>query len=133
MRGEPYRVERPSARHPKRFRVFVVVSRQVPIDSRFSTVICAPMYSSRHGLATQVDVGPDEELRHDSSVHCNESVSLRKSQLAQYVGSLGAAKMEFLRKALSVALGINPMEPVPYQVHAPGWAARLHRLSAAGP
>ena len=109
-RGELYRVERPSAREPKRFRVFVVVGRQALIDSRFSTVICAPVYSTRHGLATQVDVGPDEGLRHDSSVHCDELVSLQKSQLTQYVGSLGAAKLETLGKALSVALGINPMQ-----------------------
>lgn len=52
----------------------------------------------------------DEGLRHDSSVHCDELVSLRKSQLTQYVGSLGAAKMESLEEALSVALGINPVE-----------------------
>ncbi len=36
--------------HPD-FRVFVVVSRQALIDSRFSTIICAPVYSTRHGLA----------------------------------------------------------------------------------
>ncbi len=109
-RGELYRVGRPRGRDPKRFRVFVVVSRQALIDSRFSTVICAPVYSSRHGLATQVDIGTDEGLRHDSSVHCDELVSLRKSQLTQYVGSLGAAKMDSLGEALSVALGINPVE-----------------------
>ena len=82
-RGELYRVARPPARDPKRFRVFVVVSRQALIESRFSTIICAPVYSTRHGLATQVDVGLNEGLRHDSSVHCDELVSLRKSQLTR--------------------------------------------------
>ena len=62
-RGDMYRVAKPSARDPKRFRVFVVVSRQVLIDSKFSTVICAPVYSAHHGLSTQVAVGPDEGLR----------------------------------------------------------------------
>jgi len=42
-RGEMYRVSNPSVQDPKRFRVFVVVSRQVLIDSRFSTVTCAPI------------------------------------------------------------------------------------------
>ena len=61
--SELYRVARPPARDPKRFRVFVVVSRQALIDSRFSTIICAPVYSTRHGLATQVDVGLNEGVR----------------------------------------------------------------------
>ena len=106
-RGDLYRVAKPPAHDPKRFRVFVVVSRQALIDSRFSTVICAPVYSTRHGLATQIDVGLDEGLRHDSSVHCDELVSLRKSQLTQFVGSLDAAKLKYLDDALMVALGCS--------------------------
>ena len=106
-RGDFYRVAKPSATDPKRFRVFVVVSRQVVIDSRFSTVICAPVYSARHGLATQVPVGVDEGLRHESSIHCDELVSLPKSMLTNFVGSLGSAKMLQLDRALIVALGVN--------------------------
>lgn len=106
-RGELYRVERPHAREPKRSRVFVVVSRQALIDSRFSTIVCAPVYSARHGLATQVEVGPDQGLRHDSSVHCDELVSLPKSQLTRYVGSLGTAKLRQIDAALMAALGIE--------------------------
>ena len=107
-RGELYRVARPHAREPKRFRVFVVVSRQALIDSRFSTIVCAPVYSTRHGLTTQVDVGPNEGLRHDSSVHCDELVSLQKEQLTRYVGSLGPATLQRLDTALMAALGIEP-------------------------
>ena len=107
-RGELYRVERPHAREPKRFRVFVVVSRQALVDSRFSTIVCAPVYSTRHGLTTQIDVGPDEGLRQESSVHCDELVSLRKAQLTRYVGSLGPAKLRRLDTALTAALGIEP-------------------------
>ena len=80
-RRELYRVQRPHAREPKRFRVFVVVSRQALIDSRFSTIVCAPVYTASHGLTTQLEVGPDEGLRHDSSVHCDELVSLPKARL----------------------------------------------------
>ena len=108
-RGELYRVARPHARDPKRSRVFVVVSRQALIDSRFSTVICAPVYSARHGLATQLDVGLNEGLRHDGSVHCDELVSLQKSQLTQFVGSLDSTGLERLDDALIVALGIDPI------------------------
>jgi mRNA interferase MazF len=106
-RGDFYRVAKPSAADSKRFRVFVVVSRQVLIDSKFSTVICAPVYSARHGLATQVPVGVDEGLRQDSSVHCDELVSLQKSVLTNFVGSLGAGKVVDLDRALVAALGIH--------------------------
>ena len=109
-RGDLYRVPRPHARDPKRFRVFVVVSRQRLIDSRFPTVICAPVYSQRHGMATQVDVGLNEGLLHDSSVYCDELVSLQKSRLTQFVGSLDADGLKRLDEALRVALGINPTE-----------------------
>lgn len=106
-RGDLYRVAKPSATDPKRFRVFVVVSRQVLIDSRFSTVVCAPVYSVRHGLATQVPVGIDEGLRHDSSIHCDELVSLRKSMLTHFVGALARPKLTELDRALIAALAID--------------------------
>lgn len=106
-RGDFYRVAKPSRRDPKRFRVFLIVSRQVVIDSKLSTVICAPVYSSLHGLSTQVPVGPDEGLLHESSVHCDELVSLPKSMLTNFVGTLGPAKVPDLDRALVVALGID--------------------------
>ena len=105
-RGDLYRVHKPSARDPKRFRVFVVVSRPVLIDSRFSTVICAPVYSSSHGLSTQVMIGIDEGMKHESCIHCDELVSLPKSVLTDYVGTLSAEKIEELNRALIIALDI---------------------------
>ena len=106
-RGELYRVERPGARDPKRFRVFAVVSRQVLIDSRFSTVICAPVYSVYEGLSTQVPVGVDEGMKHDSGIYCDELVSLPKGMLTHYVGMLSPAQLALLDRALLVALQIQ--------------------------
>lgn len=106
-RGELYRVVSPSAKDPKKFRVFVIVSRQVLIDSRFSTVICAPIYSTHDGLSTQVWVGVNEGLKHDSSIHCDELVSLHKSVLTNFIGSLSPQKIEELNRALSIALDIR--------------------------
>jgi len=103
-RAELYRVASPSDRDPKRHRVFVIVSRQVLIDSRFSTVICAPIYSVHDGLSTQVAVGEDEGLRHASSIHCDELVSLPKSVLTDFVGTLPPAKVQELDRALRCAL-----------------------------
>lgn len=105
-RGFLYRVAHPSSRDPKRQRVFVVVSRQVLIDSRFSTVTCAPIYTVYDGLSTQVPIGIDEGLKHDSNIHCDELISLPKSVLTNFVGSLPPEKIEALNQALKIALDI---------------------------
>jgi len=106
-RGELYRVYKGTSHDPKRFRVFVIVSRQVLIDSKFSTVICAPVYSSYDGLSTQVKVGVEEGLKHDSSIHCDALVSIPKSLLTHYVGSLPPEKIEQLNDALRIALELG--------------------------
>ncbi len=84
----------------------MVVSRQTLIDSRFSTVVCAPVYTRRDGLATQVEIGPEEGLKHDSSVHCDALVSLPKSALTDYVASLTPPRVRALDQALRVALAL---------------------------
>jgi mRNA interferase MazF len=73
-RGDLYRVRRPGG-DPKRVRAFVLVSRPALIDSRFSTVICAPVYTQRRGLATEVAVGVEDGLVHESSVLCDALVT----------------------------------------------------------
>jgi mRNA interferase MazF len=88
----------------------VLVSRQVVIDSKFSTVICAPVYSRHDGLSTQVLVGVEEGLKHESSIHCDELMSLPKSALNRYVGALDGEKLRALDRSLGVALGLNHFE-----------------------
>ena len=106
-RAELYRVQKPSSLDPKKFRVFVIVSRQVLIDSRFSTVICAPIYSKYDGLSTQVEAGIEEGLKKDSSIHCDELISLPKSALTNFIGTLSRQKIVELDRALKVALDLN--------------------------
>jgi mRNA interferase MazF len=106
-RGELFRVAHPGATDPKRARVFAVVGRQVVIESKFSTVICAPVYSVYDGLASQVPVGPEEGLKKDCSLHCDALVSLPKSRLTHYVGALSASKLPLLDQALKVALSLE--------------------------
>ena len=107
-RGELYRVATPAG-DARRFRGFVVVSRQVVSESHLSTGVCAPVYTTRYGLSTEVPVGPDEGLRHESSVHCDALVSLSKARLTQFVGTLPPSKIPALDRALSSALGISPV------------------------
>jgi mRNA interferase MazF len=106
-RGDLYRVRRPGERDPKRSRVFVVASRQTLIDSRFSTVICAPVYTRREGLATEVAVGVAEGLKHDSSILCDALVCLPKSALTEFIGRLQPERLSALDGALRIALALE--------------------------
>jgi mRNA interferase MazF len=85
----------------------VVVSRQILLDSRFSTAICAPIYSAFDGLSTQVPVGIDEGLKHQSSIHCDALVSIPKSALTSFIGTLSSTKIEVLNRALAIAVGLD--------------------------
>ena len=106
-RGELYLVKKPGAQDPKRQRVFVVVSRQALIDTRFSSVICAPVYSRHDGLSTQVRIGIEEGLKLDCSIHCDELVSLPKAMLTHFIGRLDDEKTVELDRALVTALDLQ--------------------------
>jgi mRNA interferase MazF len=104
-RGEIYRVHKPGG-DAKQHRLFVIVSRQVLIDSKFSTVVCAPMFSNGQALSTQVALGPEEGLKHPSWIMCDNLVSLRKTELSHFVAQLPAVKIAELDRALRIALSI---------------------------
>lgn len=106
-RGDLYRVCKANTNDPKKFRVFVIVSRQVVIDSRFSTVVCAPIYSRFDGLATQVPVSQDEGLKGESAIHCDELVSIPKFKLTHFVSTLSSSKLDETNQALRIALAIE--------------------------
>ena len=118
-RGELYLVKKQGSQDPKRQRVFVVVSRQALIETRFSSAICAPVYSRHDGLSTQVRIGIEEGLKRDSSIHCDELVSLPKAMLTRFIGRLNDDKTEELDRALVTALDLQgyawdqPVVPAP--------------------
>ena len=105
-RGDLFRIRHPSSREPKKSRVFVVVSRKILLESKFSTVICAPVYSKHDGLSTQIQVGIEAGLKHESSIHCDELVSIPKRKLTNFIGSLSEDKLFKLNEALKIALDI---------------------------
>ena len=104
-RGELYRVHKPEG-GPKAFRTFVIVSRQILIDSQFSTVVCAPVFTRGDELSTQVAIGPDEGMKHESWIMCDNLVSIRKADLTSYVGSLSSTKIIQLNQALKIAVDL---------------------------
>src|SRR5579859_4391937 len=104
-RGDLYRVYKPIG-DPKQFRIFVVISRQALIDSNFSTVVCARVYSRGSGLATQIPIGQDAGLKHPSWIMGDDLANVRKSDLTNFIGSLSQPKIRELDRALAIALGI---------------------------
>jgi mRNA interferase MazF len=106
-RGDLYRVYKGSKHDTKDFRVFAVISRQALIDSKFSTVICAPIYSRFDGLSTQIEVGIENGLKRTSSIFCDELISIEKSRLTDFISSLPELKLAQLKKCLEAAVGIG--------------------------
>ena len=108
-RGDVYRLSKPPGNDPKKYRYFVIVSRDALIASNYSTVICAPIYSRYDGLATQVLIDlidVEEGVQHPSSIHCDSLMSIRKGQLTHYVGRLSPPKLRQLSISLAIALDI---------------------------
>lgn len=104
-RGEVYRVHKPGG-DPREYRLFVVVSRQALIDSKFSSVVCAPVFSRGQGLTTQIAIGPDHGLKHASWIMCDNLVSVRKADLTRYVSLLPTATLVEVNRALKMALDL---------------------------
>ena len=58
-------------------------------------------------MLTQVRIGIDEGLKHESWIQCDGLTSLRKSELRHYVGSLSQSKVGELDRALMMALDLH--------------------------
>jgi mRNA interferase MazF len=86
----------------------LVVSRQRFIDSSYSKVVCVPVYSTYGGLESEVKVGPELGLKHDSSLRADEVLSVGKSQFRQHVGTASPETMRAVGRALAIALDIRP-------------------------
>jgi len=52
-------------------------------------------------------MGITEGLKHDSSIHCDALMSIPKVLLTHYAGTLSAAKLEALSRALRAALDLE--------------------------
>ena len=106
-RGELYRVSLGSSIDTKKQRVYIIVSRQELIDSAYSTLICAPVYTTFERLSTQIEIGIKEGLKHDSAIRCDELISIQKNRLTDYVGCLSEEKLYELETALAIAVGLE--------------------------
>lgn len=102
-RGEiwQYRFKVPDKRRP-----VLVLSRQEVIPL-LHTVMVAPITSTRRGAPSEVPVGANEGLKHDSAVNLDHIQTVERARLVSFVGSLGAAHMRHVCRALAVATGCS--------------------------
>ena len=102
-RGEiwQYRFRAPDKRRP-----VVVLTRQevVPL---LGTVTVAPITSTIRGLPSEVVVGTEEGLKHDSAVNLDHVQTVEQRLLHSFVGTLSETKMRQVCRALALATGCD--------------------------
>ncbi|MBN2565472.1 MAG: type II toxin-antitoxin system PemK/MazF family toxin [Candidatus Eisenbacteria bacterium] len=88
--------------HPDKSRPVVVLTRQEVIDL-LHTVMVAPVTSTIRGAPSEVLVGTDEGLKHDSAVNLDHVQTVETARLRRRVGQLGPEKMAAVCQALAIA------------------------------
>jgi mRNA interferase MazF len=91
---------------PDKKRPVLVLTRQDAI-ALLHTVIVAPITSTIRGAPSEVVVGIDEGLKRDSAVNLDHVQTVDQSLLKRYLGSLSAAKMTAVCRALVIATGCS--------------------------
>ncbi|MEO8538417.1 MAG: type II toxin-antitoxin system PemK/MazF family toxin [bacterium] len=105
-RGEIY-LTTPAAPDPRRRRAFLVVSRPEFLTSRYSSVVCVPLYSAFSGTPAEVGLNESYGLKRQSWARCDEVTSVPRIRLTQLVGRVPPARMRDVSRALAVALDIS--------------------------
>lgn len=107
-RGEIYRTQEKVPERGYKPGFYVVVSRNfVASNEDISTVVCAPVYSEILGLRSEVLLGVEDGLPHDSAIRCDFLTLLFKRKLTHFVGTLPASKVKELNRALRYALELE--------------------------
>jgi mRNA interferase MazF len=96
-----YRFKAPDKRRP-----VLVLSRQEVIPL-LHTIMVAPITSTRRGAPSEVPIGVNEGLKHDSAVNLDHVQTVERARLVSFVGSLTATQMRHVCRALAVATGCS--------------------------
>jgi mRNA interferase MazF len=89
---------------PDKRRPVLVLTRQDVIPL-LSTVMVAPITSQIRGAPSEVTVGVDEGLKHDSAVNLDHVQTVDQARLRTFVGTLDRGKMNQVCRALGLATG----------------------------
>ena len=91
---------------PDKRRPLLVLSRQQVIDL-LHTVMVVPVTSTIRGAPSEVVIGIEEGLRHESAVNLDHVQTVEQARLRRYLGSLSPGKMQQVCRALAIASGCD--------------------------
>ena len=91
-------------RAPDKRRAVVVLTRQEVLPL-LRTATVAPITSTIRGLPSEVIVGADEGLKHDSAVNLDHVQTVEQRLLHSFIGTLSEEKMRRVCRALARATG----------------------------
>ncbi len=89
---------------PDKRRPVLVLSRQKAIGL-LRTVLVAPITSTVHGAPSEVRVGVEEGLKHDSVVNLDQVQTVDQQKLHRFVGTVRPERMAAVCRALMIATG----------------------------
>ena len=89
---------------PDKRRPVLILSRQEVIGL-LSTVTVAPITSTVRGAPSEVVVGIDEGLKHDSAINLDHLQTIDQARLKGFVGSVPDMKMHKVCQAIAISLG----------------------------
>jgi mRNA interferase MazF len=91
-------------RDPDKRRPVLVLTRQEVIGL-LHTVMVVPITSTIRGAPSEVIVGVDEGLKHESAVNLDHVQTVEQARLTRRLGQVGPAKMRDICRALAIAAG----------------------------
>lgn len=98
-RGEVWFADVPGKKRP------VLVLSRDPMGRLLHAVICAPITSRKRGLATEVVLGPEAGLAHESVANFDNTFLLSRRLLVRRLGRASRAAMDDACRALATATG----------------------------
>jgi mRNA interferase MazF len=91
---------------PDKLRPVLILSRQ-DVIGLIDTVIVAPITTTIYGIPSEVIVGIDQGLKHDSAVNLDHLQTVSASKLRRYISSLDRRMMTEISFALMIATGCD--------------------------
>lgn len=85
----------------------VVVLTRDPLGGLLHSVIVGPVTSTVRGLSTEVGVGADDGVRHESVVNLDNIQLLPRSRLRRHVGQVRPSTMRGICLAAAIAIGCD--------------------------
>ena len=73
-----------------------------------TNVTVAPITTRIHGIGSEVRVGPENGLEHESVINCDNITTIRRSELLQEIGILTEDQDHALAAAISHAFDLRP-------------------------